>query len=219
VTDAVFAKPPRLAMLEDPPGDDDGDPIECVDGWIEITEQTLDNRVISDPEAEVIEFTGALLRGCRVIVPRTTTIRASRTTFVNCDLSQVPFKTVEHCRFVGCKMTGSSFGFELRDCEFSECTLKVASLASCLVERVMFANCELSDVDAQTARLGDIDFPETRLSDVSMHRTTCERIDLRSAAALGFTNVSTLAGCRVSNHQLYELAPLLAAVVGLDVAE
>lgn len=206
-----------MATLEEPPPGDDGGSLDCVDGWVELIERTLENRVISDPDAEVFEFNGCALRSSRLIVPRETTVRAARTTFVNCDLSQVPFKTVTCCRFIGCQMTGVSVGFELRDCEFEECSVKVASFASCLIERVTFTNCDLSDVDANSARMNDLTFPDSRLHDLSLHRTTCERVDLRHAASLGLANVSTLAGCLVANQQLYELAPLLASAVGLRV--
>lgn len=217
--DTPFAKAPRTSALASLPTDDKGDPVEVVDGWVELHDVALVGRTLALPEAEVIEFANCSLRSCRLITAPDAIVRARRTSFANCDLSQVPFKTVTACRFGSCKMTGLSVLGELSDCELIDCRLQLGSLAMSAIERTSFADCELIDVDLLESKLSDVTFAGSRLVEVGVHRATFDRVDLRDATIDSINNVSSLTGCMVDNHQLYALAPLLANIVGLSVSE
>jgi len=203
--------------LESLPTTAGDEPIEVVDGWVELSDVALDGRTIAVPDAEVIEFTNCALRSCRLIPSPDAIVRARRSAFISCDLSQLQFKVADGCRFTSAKLAGTSFVGDVADCEFVDCRFQLASLVMAAIARVSFSDCELVDVDLQESKLTDVTFSGTRFSEVSMHRTTFERVDLREAMIEALSNVESLDGCVVANHQLYELAPLLAAVVGLTV--
>lgn len=214
--DEPFAKPPRLPAVS-APTDDLGDDIEAIDGWVELDGVSLDGRSIAVPDVEVIELTNCSLRSCRLITSPDTIVRARRTDFASCDLSQVQFKVAQGCRFTSAKMAGTSFVGELADCEFVDCRFQLASLVMSSISRVRFGDCELVDVDLQESKLSDVTFAGTRLAEVSLHRATFDRVDLRDASIESVSNVTSLDGCLVANHQLYELAPVLANLLGLTV--
>lgn len=215
--DAPFAKPPRLTALDSLPTTASDEPIEVIDGWIELANVALEGRTIAAPDAEVLEFTNCSLRSCRLILAPDTVVRARQTSFASCDLSQVQFKAAQGCRFTSAKMAGTAFVGDLADSEFVDCRFQLASLVTGSISRVSFSDCEFVDVDLQESKLSDVTFAGTRLAEVSLHRTTFERVDLREAAIEAVSNVTSLDGCLVANHQLYELAPLLANIVGLAV--
>lgn len=214
-TDEPVARPPRLGGLPPDHTDNDHD-LEVVDGWIELDGVGLEGRTIAASDVEVIEFTNCTLRSCRLILGPDTEVRVRQTTFTNCDLSQVHFKTLRACRLTSCKMTGTQVVGELSDTEFAACQLKTAALVMSKVARVSFVDCEFDDVDMQESTLTDVSFSGSRLRDVSLHRAVFERVDLRDATIAALSNVQSLHGCVVSNQQLYELAPVLAGIVGLD---
>lgn len=216
MTSEPIAKPPRLIARPDDHADN-GEDLEVVDGWIELDGVGLEGRTITAPDVEVIEFTNCSLRSCRFVLSPHTEVKARQTSFANCDLSQVYFTTVRGSRLSSCKMTGTQIVGELSDTEIVDSQLKTAALAMSTIGRVSFAGCELDDVDMQESKLTDVTFDGSRLTEVGMHRTMFERVDLREATIGSLTSVETLHGCVVANHQLYELAPLLASIIGLQV--
>ncbi|MFE9838777.1 pentapeptide repeat-containing protein [Streptomyces sp. NPDC005551] len=87
----------------------------------------------------------------------------------------------------------------LRDVVFEGCVLVEPDFGGATLERVEFAGCVLKGADFSAATLKDV--------------------DLRGAAELDIARgVDRLAGAVVSPDQLMELAPLLAAELGLRVA-
>lgn len=193
------------------------DDIELIDGWVELRDVTLDGRVLAFPDVEVVELSGVTMRSCRLILPSDVVVRVRNSSLINCDISQVHFKTVTSSRFDGCKMTGTSFLGEMSDLEFRNCRLQLSSLAMTSIDRVAFTECELADVDLLESRLSDVTFEGSQLTGVSGHRANFERVDLRGANPIEVVNVTSLAGCMVGTSQIYEMAPLLAAMVGLQV--
>jgi len=219
--DAPFAQPPRLADVSageaTAPIEDSGVEVEVIDGWVELADVSFVDRTIVLPDAEGIELANCTLKSCRLITATDAVVRAARTSFVDCDLSQAHFKSAQRCRFTSCKMAGTSIVGEIADCEFVDCQLRLTALVMTQISRTAFVTSELLDVDLQESKLSDVSFVSSRLTDVSLHRTTFERVDLRGTMIESLANVQTLDGCLVAPHQLYELAPVLAGIVGLTV--
>jgi uncharacterized protein YjbI with pentapeptide repeats len=87
----------------------------------------------------------------------------------------------------------------LRDVVFEGCVLVEPDFAGARLERVEFVDCVLKEADFGAAQLKDV--------------------DLRRAAGLGIARgVERLAGAVISPAQLMELAPVLAAELGVKVA-
>jgi len=88
----------------------------------------------------------------------------------------------------------------LKDVVFEGCVLVEPDFAGARLERVTFADCVLKGADLTAATLVDV--------------------DLRGAAELDFAHgVDRLSGAVISHTQLLDLAPVLAAQMGLRVAE
>ncbi|MFH7593563.1 pentapeptide repeat-containing protein [Streptomyces racemochromogenes] len=86
----------------------------------------------------------------------------------------------------------------LRDVVFEGCVLVEPDFAGAVLERVEFRDCVLRGVDVTGARLTDV--------------------DLRGAAELEVARgVESLAGAVISPAQLFDLAPALAAQLGVRV--
>ncbi|MFJ6719768.1 pentapeptide repeat-containing protein [Streptomyces sp. NPDC091259] len=86
----------------------------------------------------------------------------------------------------------------LKDVVFEGCVLVEPDFAGAVLERVEFRDCTLRGADFQGARMTDV--------------------DLREAVELGIARgVEALAGAVISPAQLYDLAPALAAQLGLRV--
>ncbi len=86
----------------------------------------------------------------------------------------------------------------LRDVVFEGCVLVEPDFAGAVLERVEFRGCVLRGVDATGARMRDV--------------------DLRGAAELDIVRgVDGLAGAAISPGQLVDLAPALAAQLGIRV--
>ncbi|MFH9130880.1 pentapeptide repeat-containing protein [Streptomyces griseoaurantiacus] len=90
-------------------------------------------------------------------------------------------------------------GARLRDVVFEGCVLVEPDFAGARLERVEFVDCVLKEADFGAARMKDV--------------------DLRRAAELGIARgVERLSGAVISPAQLIELAPVLAAELGVKVA-
>lgn len=87
---------------------------------------------------------------------------------------------------------------KLKDVVFEGCVLVEPDFAGAVLERVEFRDCTLRGADFQGARMSDV--------------------DLREAVELGIARgVDALAGAVISPAQLYDLAPALAAQLGVRV--
>ncbi|MFJ3882350.1 pentapeptide repeat-containing protein [Streptomyces sp. NPDC090077] len=86
----------------------------------------------------------------------------------------------------------------LREVVFEGCVLVEPDFGGAVLERVEFRDCAVRGVDLAGARLADV--------------------DLRGATELGIARgVDALSGAVISHGQLFELAPQLAAHLGLRV--
>ncbi|MDO0927134.1 pentapeptide repeat-containing protein [Streptomyces sp. TG1A-8] len=89
-------------------------------------------------------------------------------------------------------------GARLRDVVFESCVLVEADFAGARLERVEFVDCALREADLTGATLKDV--------------------DLRGAAPLGIARgVERLSGAVIGPAQLLDLAPVLAAGLGIRV--
>jgi uncharacterized protein YjbI with pentapeptide repeats len=112
-----------------------------------------------------------------------------------CDLSGSRFQGV---RFVGVNLDAVNLrGSTLRDCEFVDCRLRDVELGAAAVTRTRFPGCTVQRLELREATLQDV--------------------DLRGATLDVAHGVDRLRGASVDPGQLIELAPALAAHLGLVV--
>ena len=85
-----------------------------------------------------------------------------------------------------------------QDVRFTDCTLDEIDLSDATVTRLAFTGCRIGTLSLAGARLTDVDFREVRLEMIN--------------------GLAGLAGAWVSESQLVELAPLLAAHLEIRVS-
>ncbi|MGW4516358.1 pentapeptide repeat-containing protein [Streptomyces sp. NPDC004393] len=85
---------------------------------------------------------------------------------------------------------------------------------------VVFEGCVLVEPDFGGARLERVEFVDCVLEGADLTAATLVDVDLRRAAELDITRgADRLSGAVISHAQLLDLAPVLAAALGLRVAE
>ncbi|MEV5985980.1 pentapeptide repeat-containing protein [Streptomyces sp. NPDC052051] len=153
---------------------------------------------------------------------------------------------LRHARFLDSVLTGiRGVGTDLaeatlRDVELVEARLGGVQLHGAVLERVLvrggkidylnlrkarlkdvvFEGCVLVEPDFGAARLERVSFTDCVLKGADLTAATLVDVDLRGAAELDIARgVDRLSGAVVSHAQLLDLAPVLAAQIGLRVAD
>lgn len=121
--------------------------------------------------------------------------------------------TAQHSRFTGADMGAA----QLEDCTFEDTKFDEAGLRFAKLKRVRFKNCVLRNLDFSNAKLSHVSFSDCDLDGVNFSGTTCAAVDLRGETLTNIKGVMSLKNVIVTSDQLVQLAPMLAAEVGLNV--
>ena len=110
----------------------------------------------------------------------------------------LPGATLTHVRLTGVKL-----GF--------------VNLAGARLEDVVFERCEIGAVDARAAQLRSVAFEDSDVQELNVTEATLSKVDLSGAKLKSLVGVESLRGAILSHHQLLDLAPLLAAQLGVEI--
>ena len=80
-----------------------------------------------------------------------------------------------------------------------------------------FTDCVIGELDLSSARGTRMSFVGTRIAQLTLSRATLTRTDLRGAELGQLTGITGLKGTTVSTDQFLDLAPLLAAHLGISI--
>ena len=174
-------------------------------------------------DATGCRFAESVAVGCtitRAALPRTRWHDAwlGRSRLSAVDLTESDWRDVD---VVGCAFTGVTLpSATLRRVRFTECKLVEVNLRAATLRGVVFDRCTLVDVDLGGADLRTVRFPGSGLSAIRLGSTTLTDVDLRGTAALAVTgDVQSLRGATIDTGQLMDLAPTLAAGLGIMVID
>ncbi len=95
--------------------------------------------------------------------------------------------------------------------------LDAVNLRGAVLEDVTFEDCVLRDVDLGGARLSRVRFAGCRIERLDLSSATLSRVDLRGAQFTLARGYDRLGGAILDIGQVLELAPALAAQLGIDV--
>src|SRR6478735_8915977 len=166
--------------------------------------------------------------------------------FMDCALEKCGLDRTElvRARFIDSVLTGvrgvgtDLAGASLRDVEVVDARLGGVQLHGAVLERVLvrggkidylnlrkarlkdvvFEGCVLVEPDFGGARLERVEFVDCVLKEADLTAAVLKDVDLRAAAELGIARgVDRLAGAVISPGQLMDLAPVLAAEMGIRV--
>ena len=91
------------------------------------------------------------------------------------------------------------------------------SVAGATLEDVVFERCEVGGFDARGARLHAVRFVDCTVDEVNVSGATLAKVDLSGARLRSLIGVESLRGAILGRQQLLDLAPLLAAELGIQV--
>jgi len=91
------------------------------------------------------------------------------------------------------------------------------NLAGARLEDVVFEGCEIGSIDAGAAQLRSVAFADCSVGELNVGEATLSKVDLSGAKLRSLIGVDNLRGAIVSHSQLLDLAPQLAAQLGLEV--
>ena len=82
---------------------------------------------------------------------------------------------------------------------------------------VIFRDCVIDELDLGSATISRLAFEQCEIRTLDLARARCTDLDLRGAQLQTIKGLGGLAGAWISDHQLTELAPLLAAHLKIDI--
>lgn len=117
-----------------------------------------------------------------------------------------------------CRMSGIDFSqSRLHDVTFRGCKLDVANFRFADLRRVVFIDCQLNEADFLNATMTDVRFESCDLDKTIFDQVKCKKVDLRTSDVTTISGWQSLKGATIDSVQLTTIAPMLAAVIGLDV--
>lgn len=91
------------------------------------------------------------------------------------------------------------------------------NLSGAHLDDVTFEGCEIGDLDARGATLRSVTFIDCSINELNVTEARLSKVDLSAARLRSLVGVDNLRGAIISHEQLVDLAPLLAAQLGLEV--
>lgn len=111
--------------------------------------------------------------------------------------------TLTGASWTGIRVRGSHLGY--------------VNVAGAELQDVRFEGCEIGSLDARTAELRSIAFVDCTVDELNVSGAKLFDVDLSGARLRSLIGVESLRGAIVSDEQLVDLAPLLAAQLGLEI--
>lgn len=168
---------------------------------------TLDSVIITDAS-----LSGAILKDSGWMDVRLTGGEASGCTLVRSTLRRLD---VRHIRATGFDLAEA----ELRDVQFVDCKINMANMRYAKLKKVIFEGCVLDDLDLTGAELDQVIIRGCQAARVDFSGAKCKAVDLRGTTLTSLKGLLGLRGATLSIAQLMELAPNMAAELGLIIAE
>jgi uncharacterized protein YjbI with pentapeptide repeats len=118
----------------------------------------------------------------------------------------------------GCALSGCElYGANLRRVRLRDCVLDSVNLRGAVLHEVVFADCRVRDLDLGSAQLDDVRWAGSRIERLDLSFARLSAVDLRGATVDLARGWDRLQGAVVDHGQLLDLAPALAAHLGLTV--
>ncbi|HEU5334236.1 MAG TPA: pentapeptide repeat-containing protein [Actinocrinis sp.] len=162
-------------------------------------------------------FTAVRIEGGSLRRSRLSDVWLHETRLVSADLAQTDWLD---CWFVAAGLAGvQAYDAHWRRVVFQRCKFDSVNFRGARFTEVVFDTCLMRDVDFSGAALDHVSFPGSRLVEADFSKASCEHVDLRGAE-LGITGGHDgLRGTIVDSGQLVDLAPVLAAALGITVED
>jgi uncharacterized protein YjbI with pentapeptide repeats len=148
-----------------------------------------------------------------------------RARFVDCGLAEIHGASVDlaDSTWRDTEMTGGRLGALIlpgatwNGVRLRGVKLGFVNLAGARLEDVVFEECEIDSLDARAAQLRSVRFVGSGVAELNVAEAVMSKVDLSGARLRTIVGVESLRGGIISHAQLTDLAPLLAAQLGVEV--
>jgi uncharacterized protein YjbI with pentapeptide repeats len=158
------------------------------------------------------ELGAAKLRDLRLVDVVAERLDAANGDWRGASLSRVELRG---CRFTGLGLTEAT----LEDIVLDDCKLDLANFRGARFERVVFRDCVLTAADFGGATLAEVRFDHCHLEETDFNGTELTDVDLRGSDLRLGGDVAALRGAIIDTGQAIDLAPRMAASLGLRVID
>ncbi|WP_278236094.1 pentapeptide repeat-containing protein [Isoptericola sp. AK164] len=187
----------------------------------------LEGRVHTGIDVDRLE-----LRGAQAHTSRLDGLRAGEADLRNLTLTEVVMTQVDVPVVAGIR--GRWRDVELRDARvgsaelyestwqsvrFVGCKLGYVNLRGATLQDVVFADCQIDELDLVQVRATRVAFEGTSVRRLDVQASTLHDVDLRGADLTELVGTDALRGTTVTSEQLAQIAPVLAANLGITVTE
>ena len=104
-----------------------------------------------------------------------------------------------------------------RSVHFHGCKIGYLNLRDAQLSDLQFTNCVIEELDLMRARATRVGFTDCRIGRLELAGSRLADVDLRGAQLSDVGDLTGLSGATVSLEQLLDLAPLMAARLGVKV--
>ncbi len=163
-------------------------------------------------EFSASHFADARLERARLVETRFSAITANELHLGGATLHEVQF---EHAR-IGAL---SAFDADLTRVRLVGGKYDYLNLAGSRIKDVLLRGCVVGEMDLSDASVKQLTLQDTRVDRLRLTRARLEGADLRGADCAAFEGLDGLSGAILTPHQLFSLAPALAAKMGIIVRE
>lgn len=160
-------------------------------------------------------FTGTAFEGGRLRRARFLEVWGREMRFVGTDLAETSW---QDGTLLGSVAAGAQvYSAELTRVVFQGCKLDAVNFRTAKLTDVTFDNCLLRNVDFGGATMTRVRFPDCKLSKVDLTKVTLDQVDFRGAQLDLALDPGSMRGAIIGPDQLFDLAPMLAAALGIVV--
>jgi uncharacterized protein YjbI with pentapeptide repeats len=195
----------------------DGDRLEANGDYVALDLVDLDFAAQDAPDARFLEcrllrcgLDGASLRRARIAESLLSDLHAATVDFADSTWRDAQMwggrlgaATLVGATWTGIRVRGSHVGF--------------MNLSGARLQDVTFEGCEIASLDVRGADLQSVAFVDSRIDELDVAGATLAKVDLSGATLQTLVGVESLRGAIISHQQLVDLAPLLAAQIGIEV--
>ncbi|MFK3678874.1 pentapeptide repeat-containing protein [Microbacterium sp. NPDC090218] len=207
--------PPRTTAPDLPPVLEPASPVRSSDiiassldlsGSVDLAYATLEQCVVS-ADAEAVDLTGA--------------------TVIDVDMSGVRIASLR-MRDAGVRrlrISGGRIGtFDLSEARISELELRdvridYLNLGAAKVTDLEISGCTIRTIDMPQAELTRVRFTATSSDEVDPRGMRAKDLDLRGLDALAYLDANSLRGATLTSFQVQQLAPMIAAGLGIQIKD
>ncbi len=144
-------------------------------------------------------------------------VRVARGQLGGSDLTGASWRRIE---VTAARLSGTIFAeAELKDVTFTDCKFDLANFRLATLTRVHFVRCHLLDADFAGAKLVDVRFSGCELTRADFSGAVMKSVDFPTSQLSDLRGIGGLSGSTLTHEQIIQLAPELAATLGINLLQ